>query len=64
ASGRRVFIASYLLAQGLFQERLGACGADGVAQPLGVHPEIVNLLVRRFASAAVPGALEAVADVA
>lgn len=65
ASGKRVFIASYLLAQGLFQERLAECGADGVAQPLGVHPEIVNLLVRRFASATVvSGALEAVADFA
>ncbi|OHT88975.1 sirohydrochlorin chelatase [Mycobacteroides saopaulense] len=65
AAGRRVFIASYLLAQGLFQQRLAECGADGVAQPLGVHPEIVNLLVRRFASAAVvAGDLEAVADFA
>lgn len=65
ATGRRVFIASYLLAHGLFQQRLSECGADGVAQPLGVHPAIVNLLVQRFASvAAVPGELEAVADVA
>ncbi|TDZ43169.1 sirohydrochlorin chelatase [Mycobacteroides franklinii] len=65
ATGRRVFIASYLLAHGLFQERLTDAGADGVAQPLGVHPEIVNLMVRRFASAAaVVGALEAVADIA
>ncbi|MUM16539.1 sirohydrochlorin chelatase [Mycobacterium sp. CBMA271] len=64
-SGRRVFIASYLLAHGLFQERLADCGADGVAQPLGVHPEIVNLMVCRFASAvALPGALEDVADFA
>lgn len=65
ASGKRVFVASYLLAEGLFQERLAECGADGVAQPLGVHPDIVNLLVRRFASATVvSGALEAVADFA
>ncbi|MGH3725144.1 MAG: sirohydrochlorin chelatase [Mycobacterium sp.] len=64
-TGHRVFIASYLLANGLFQERLAACGADGVAQPLGVHPEIVNLVVRRFATAAMAsGALEAVADIA
>ncbi|MBA0045507.1 sirohydrochlorin chelatase [Mycobacteroides sp. LB1] len=65
ATGRRVFIASYLLAHGLFQERLNGCGADGVAQPLGVHPEIVDLVVRRFTSATVvSGALEAVADFA
>lgn len=65
SAGRRVFIASYLLAHGLFQQRLTECGADGVAQPLGVHPQIVDLLVRRFASAAVAsGELETVADVA
>ncbi|MBN7532476.1 cobalamin (vitamin B12) biosynthesis CbiX protein [Mycobacteroides abscessus subsp. abscessus] len=64
-TGRRVFVASYLLAHGMFQQRLAEAGADGVAQPLGVHPEIVNLMVRRFASAAVVAdGLEAVADIA
>ncbi len=47
---RRVFIASYLLAHGLFQERLREAGADGVAEPLGVHPDIVGLLVDRYAA--------------
>ncbi|MFD4293065.1 sirohydrochlorin chelatase [Rhodococcus sp. NPDC058505] len=47
-TGRPVFVASYLLAHGLFHSRLGACGADGVAEPLGVHPALVRLLARRF----------------
>lgn len=45
---QRVFIASYLLAHGLFQQRLRDVGADGVAEPLGVHPEVVGLLVDRY----------------
>ena len=32
---RRVVVASYLLAEGLFQDRLRASGADLVAEPLG-----------------------------
>ncbi|WP_281180250.1 CbiX/SirB N-terminal domain-containing protein, partial [Nocardia acidivorans] len=49
---RRVFIASYLLAHGLFHERLHAAGADGVAEPIGVHPAIVRLLIDRYRLAA------------
>jgi len=49
ASGRRrVFIASYLLAPGLFHDRLARCGATAVAAPLGLHPGVVELLARRF----------------
>lgn len=44
----RVFLASYLLARGLFHNRLAEAGADGVAEPLGVHPAIVNLVVDRY----------------
>jgi sirohydrochlorin ferrochelatase len=55
---RRVFVASYLLAPGLFHDRLGACGATAVAAPLGLHPRVVDLLVTRFAES------ERVADVA
>ncbi len=51
-TGRRVFIASYLLAHGLFHTRLTESGADGVAQPLGVHPDVVRLLVARYRAAA------------
>jgi sirohydrochlorin ferrochelatase len=46
---RRTFIASYLLAPGLFHRRLRDCGASGVAAPLGMHPAVVDLIVSRFA---------------
>ena len=50
AAGRhRVFIASYLLAPGLFHTRLHECGATAVADPLGVHSDIVELMAARFA---------------
>jgi sirohydrochlorin ferrochelatase len=48
AGRRRVFIASYLLAPGLFHDRLHDCGATAVSAPLGVHPGVVELLVARF----------------
>jgi sirohydrochlorin ferrochelatase len=48
----RVVIASYLLADGLFQERLQGCGADSVTQPLGTHPGLARLIANRFRSAA------------
>lgn len=51
-SGARVFIASYLLAHGLFHQRLHDAGADGVAEPIGVHPGVVRLIVDRYRSAA------------
>lgn len=49
---RRVFVASYLLAPGLFHTRLAQAGAEGVAAPLGVHPSIVDLVVARYLLAA------------
>ncbi|MEU0541836.1 sirohydrochlorin chelatase [Nocardia sp. NPDC005978] len=52
AGAQRVFIASYLLAHGLFHERLHAAGADGVAEPIGVHPAIVSLLIDRYLTGA------------
>ncbi|WP_067860335.1 sirohydrochlorin chelatase [Nocardia shimofusensis] len=52
SGARRVVIASYLLAQGLFQQRLHEAGADGVAEPIGVHPAVVRLLADRYRSAA------------
>lgn len=52
-SGRqRVFVSSYLLAHGLFQQRLRESGADGVAEPLGAHPAIVRLLHDRYRTGA------------
>jgi sirohydrochlorin ferrochelatase len=44
----RVIVASYLLADGLFQDRLGSCGADLVTEPLGGHPGIARLIASRF----------------
>nr|WP_296774542.1 sirohydrochlorin chelatase [Rhodococcus sp. (in: high G+C Gram-positive bacteria)] len=44
----RVFVASYLLARGLFHTRLADAGSDGVAEPLGLHSGIVDLVVDRF----------------
>ncbi|MFZ2176529.1 MAG: sirohydrochlorin chelatase [Rhodococcus sp. (in: high G+C Gram-positive bacteria)] len=55
---RRVFIASYLLAHGLFHARLADAGADGVAEPLGVDPAIVDLVAERFRTG-IPAALRA-----
>lgn len=48
---RRVFVASYLLAHGLFHRRLHEVGADGVAEPLGTHPAVVRLLAERYRTA-------------
>lgn len=50
-SSRRVFVASYLLAHGLFHSRLADAGADGVAEPLGVDPAVVRLIEQRFSCA-------------
>jgi sirohydrochlorin ferrochelatase len=47
-SRSRVVVASYLLADGLFQERLRSCGADIVSDPLGTHPALVRLIANRF----------------
>ncbi|WP_454195633.1 sirohydrochlorin chelatase [Nocardia sp. Marseille-Q1738] len=52
AGARRVFVASYLLAHGLFQQRLHEAGADGVAEPIGVHPAVVRLIAERYRVAA------------
>jgi len=60
AGRRRIFIASYLLAPGLFHDRLAGIGAIAVTTPLGVHPGVVDLVVERFSR----GMSERVADVA
>jgi sirohydrochlorin ferrochelatase len=48
ARAHRVAVASYLLADGLFQERLHDSGADLVSRPLGTHPGLAWLLANRF----------------
>ena len=47
AGARRVAVAWYLLADGLFQGRLGAADADVVAAPLGLHPAVIRLACER-----------------
>lgn len=49
--GHRIAVASYLLADGLFQRRLDASGADTVARPLGMAPTVVALAAARVAAA-------------
>lgn len=53
-NGARVAVASYLLADGLFQQRLHSCGADLVSQPLGTHPGLARLIANRFRRAMPP----------
>jgi sirohydrochlorin ferrochelatase len=48
---RRVAIAAYLLADGLFYRTLHRAGADAVTPPLALDPAIVPLVVRRYESA-------------
>lgn len=50
-SGARIAVASWLLAPGLFQRRLDAAGADLVADPLGAHRRVADLVVRRYTEA-------------
>jgi sirohydrochlorin ferrochelatase len=50
----RVVVASYLLSEGLFQDRLRASGADVVTEPLGTHPGLVRLIASRFRRARLP----------
>lgn len=45
---RRVAVATHLLAPGFFADRMAAAGGDIVSPPLGAHPEIVDLIVRRY----------------
>ena len=44
-------VASYLLSESLFQDRLRASGADVVTEPLGTHPGLVRLIANRFSRA-------------
>jgi sirohydrochlorin ferrochelatase len=50
AGADRVTIAPYLLTPGHFADRLAAAGADLVAEPLGAHPAVVDLVLDRAAS--------------
>ncbi|GGM42268.1 hypothetical protein GCM10012275_11560 [Longimycelium tulufanense] len=47
----RVLIASWLLAPGVFHRVLLGARADAVADPLGAHSRVVDLVVRRYLDA-------------
>ncbi|MFG1934388.1 sirohydrochlorin chelatase [Mycobacterium sp. NPDC048908] len=51
---RRIVVASYLLSEGLFQDRLRDSGADVVTDPLGTHHGLVRLIANRFSRARYP----------
>lgn len=49
--GRRVVVASYLLAPGYFFDRVGEAGADVVAAPLAPDPRLAEVVLDRYDSA-------------
>jgi sirohydrochlorin ferrochelatase len=49
--GGRVTVASWLLAPGLFHREVSGSGAELVADPLGAHPRVADLIVRRYTEA-------------
>jgi len=51
AGARRVVVASWLLAPGLFQRKLDGCGADAVAAPLADHAAVLDLVLDRYRTA-------------
>lgn len=51
---RRVAVASWLLAPGLFQRRLERSGADVVAGPLCPDAAVAHAVAARYAGAAIP----------
>ena len=50
---RRIAIAAYLLADGLFYRTLHRAGADSVTPPLCLDPAVTDLVLRRYESALV-----------
>jgi sirohydrochlorin ferrochelatase len=60
---QRVVVASYLLAPGLFADRIRgaslAAGAAAVSRPLGAAPEVADLLLQRYTEACTTGASSA-----
>jgi sirohydrochlorin ferrochelatase len=56
SGARRVVVASYLLAPGLFADRIResslAAGAAAVSAPLGAAPEVADVLIDRYLRAA------------
>jgi len=48
-------VASYLLAPGVFHDKLAAAGATVLSAPLGAHPALADVLLNRYDDAQVPG---------
>jgi len=46
--GSPVAVASYLLANGHFQDSLARSGADWITEPLGAHPAVAALIIDRY----------------
>jgi sirohydrochlorin ferrochelatase len=55
-TGGPVAVASYLLAPGVFADRLRVSGAAWISAPLGDHPAVAALIVDRFRSRLEPAA--------
>lgn len=47
-TGGPVAVASYLLAPGLFHDKLVQSGADWITAPLGAHPAVAALVIDRY----------------
>jgi sirohydrochlorin ferrochelatase len=60
--GRRIAVAPYLLAPGYFYDQVTKVPADVIAAPLGAHPAVARLVLKRYDSTAgvgLPADLEA-----
>ena len=55
-TGGPVAVATYLLAPGLFHDRLAQSGADWVTAPLGAHPAIAALVIDKYRMHRTPAA--------
>lgn len=44
----RSAVASWLLAPGMFHRAVANCGAPVIADPLGAHPRVAGLIIRRY----------------
>jgi sirohydrochlorin ferrochelatase len=60
AGARRVVVASYLLAPGVFADQVAdrslAAGAAAVSAPLGAAPEVADVVIERYLQTALEGA--------
>jgi sirohydrochlorin ferrochelatase len=41
-------VATYLLAPGVFHDKVAACGAEVIAAPLGAHPLLAEIVLDRY----------------